>query len=70
VTATWLGEVAAPADGARLECGVCWAIYDPAAGDPSREIAPGTPFAALPADWSCPACDAPREKFLLASADG
>lgn len=65
----WLGEGAPPPDGARLECGVCWAVYDPTLGDPTREIPAGTAFAALPADWSCPSCDAPRERFLLA-ADG
>jgi rubredoxin len=66
----WLGVHAPPPDGARLECGVCWAVYDPRVGDPSREIPPGTPFAALPVDWSCPSCDAARERFLLADDDG
>ena len=49
-----------------MECGVCWHVYDPAEGDPVRQIAPGTPFADLPEDWRCPNCDAPREQFLRA----
>ncbi len=50
----------------RMECGVCWHVYDPAEGDPVWQAEPGTPFAELPADWRCPNCDAPREKFLKA----
>jgi len=49
---------------ARFECGVCWEVYDPAVGDPQWQVPPGTPFAALPAHWSCPNCDAPRERFM------
>lgn len=52
----------------RMECGVCWAVYDPAVGDPTRRIPPGTAFADLPDDWCCPVCDAPREKFLARGA--
>jgi rubredoxin len=48
----------------RMECGVCWHVYDPAQGDPVWQVEPGTPFAELPEDWRCPHCDAPREKFL------
>jgi rubredoxin len=40
-------------------------VYDPAAGDPVWQIAPGTPFAALPAHWRCPNCDAPGHKFMV-----
>ncbi|CAN2535334.1 Rubredoxin+hupI [Methylocapsa aurea] len=48
----------------RMECGVCWRVYDPAEGDPVWQVPPGVAFADLPADWRCPECDAPREKFL------
>lgn len=51
-------------DDARLECGVCWWVYDPLAGDEASQVPPGTPFANLPAYWRCPQCDAPREKFM------
>lgn len=48
----------------RMECGVCWSVYDPAAGDPVWQIPAGTPFSALPEDWRCPHCDAPRSRFM------
>jgi rubredoxin len=62
---SYLGDAERIAAGTRLECGICWWVYDPAVGDPVWQIAPGTPFAALPAHWSCPICDAPRHKFMV-----
>ena len=50
--------------GPRMECGVCWQVYDPAEGDDVWQVPPGTSFAALPDHWRCPRCDAPRERFL------
>ncbi len=50
--------------GERMECGVCWRVYDPAEGDPAWGIAPATPFSEVPDDWRCPNCDAPRSRFL------
>ncbi|MCK1531537.1 rubredoxin [Bradyrhizobium sp. 182] len=52
------------ADVTRLECGICWAIYDPTDGDGVAQIEPRTPFAALPEDWRCPNCDSPKSKFM------
>lgn len=54
---------------ARFECGICWHVYDPAEGDPLAQVPPGTPFAALPAQWTCPECDAPRHKFMVLADD-
>lgn len=65
---TWLGGMDELDDAARMECGICWAVYDPAEGDPASRIAAGTPFSALPEHWHCPACDAPREKFMVLEA--
>jgi len=48
---------------ARYRCTVCDHIYDPAEGDPERNIPPGTPFEALPEDWSCPNCGAGKTDF-------
>lgn len=62
---TYGGDASKLADGASLECGICWTVYDPAEGDPVRQIPQGTPFAALPEDWTCPNCDAPRHKFMV-----
>ena len=50
---------------ARLECKICWWVYDPAEGDAVWQIPPGTAFADLPGHWSCPQCDAEASKFLL-----
>jgi rubredoxin len=45
------------------ECMLCGYVYDPAEGDPSQGIDPGTSFEALPDDWTCPDCGAGKEEF-------
>ena len=55
-------------DDARLECKICWHVYDPAAGDPVWQIPPGTPFSALPEHWRCPNCDGARDQFMVLDA--
>jgi rubredoxin len=47
----------------KWECTVCGWVYDPAKGDPSQGIKPGTPFEDLPEDWVCPECGAPKDMF-------
>ena len=53
-----------PAD-AKLECKICWYVYDPAEGDFESQVPAGTAFATLPDYWSCPQCGAPKSHFLL-----
>ncbi|MEM6482907.1 MAG: [NiFe]-hydrogenase assembly chaperone HybE, partial [Pseudomonadota bacterium] len=53
-----------------MECKICWTPYDPAEGDDYRQIDPGTPFTALPVDWSCPNCSAPKEQFMVLEDPG
>ena len=48
----------------RHECVVCWHVYDPQAGDPEWQVAPGTPFEALPDHWTCPHCATEKARFL------
>jgi rubredoxin len=48
----------------RVECRICWYVYDPAEGDEVEQIPPGTAFADLPDHWRCPQCDAARDMFL------
>ncbi len=57
-------EVLRLSDDSRLECRICWYVYDPAAGDPEHQIPPGTPFRLLPAYWQCPQCDSDPQGFL------
>jgi len=52
-------------DSTRLECRICWYIYDPAEGDAVNQIEPGTPFSALPKHWHCPQCEADKSMFLV-----
>ena len=59
-----LGERQALDDAAKMECGVCWHVYDPAEGDSVWQIPAGTPFSALPEDWRCPNCEAASSKYL------
>ena len=62
---SYLGNRAALKPDSRLECKICWWVYDPAVGDPQWQIPPGTPFADLPPHWRCPNCDCVAEQFLL-----
>lgn len=47
----------------KYKCSICKYEYDPAQGDPTQGIAPGTPFEQLPANWKCPRCKQGKEKF-------
>jgi rubredoxin len=44
-------------------CTVCEYIYNPAVGDASQGIKPGTAFADLPAEWVCPQCGVGKDMF-------
>ena len=37
-------------------CPECGYTYDEQAGNPREGFPPGTPFADVPDDWSCPDC--------------
>ncbi len=53
----------------RMQCKVCWYIYDPAEGCPEAGIEPGTPFADITNTWGCPDCGHPKSSFLPADDD-
>ena len=57
-------------DDSRLECGICWWVYDPALGDEVTQVAAGTPFSRLPDTWRCPNCDAEKSKFMVLGSVG
>jgi len=44
-------------------CQFCGYIYDPAVGDASQKIPPGTAFEDLPDDWHCPDCGLGKDMF-------
>ena len=46
-------------------CLICGWIYDEATGDPEHDIAPGTAWAAVPMNWTCPECGARKEDFEM-----
>lgn len=62
---SYLGDASRLPPGARLECKICWHVYDPAEGDTVWQIPPGTSFADLPVHWRCPNCDGAREQFMV-----
>jgi rubredoxin len=63
------GERRAGDAGTRMECRICWYVYDPAHGDDVWQIPPDTPWDALPDHWSCPNCAAIKADFLVLADD-
>src|SRR5580704_2450429 len=47
----------------RFICRGCYYIYEESRGLPQHAIAPGTPFAILPANWRCPDCGTDKTTF-------
>lgn len=43
-------------------CELCGYVYDPQKG--AEDVPPGTAFEALPEDWECPECLAPKDRFV------
>lgn len=46
-------------------CLICGWIYDEAEGAAEHGIAAGTPWAAVPMNWTCPECGARKEDFEM-----
>lgn len=44
-------------------CNICGWIYDEANGAPEDGIPPGTRWADVPPNWTCPECQARKEDF-------
>ena len=66
---SYLGDGSKLEDDTRLECGICWWVYDPALGDPVWQVPPGTPFTELPPHWTCPNCSALQSQFMVIHDD-
>lgn len=65
---SYLGDDSRLAPTARMECKICWHVYDPAEGCDVWQVPPGTPFTALPDHWRCPVCDGEKAQFMLLDA--
>jgi rubredoxin len=59
------GDAAKLKAASRLECKICWHVYDPAEGDDYWQVPAGTPFAKLPEHWTCPNCDGAKADFMV-----
>lgn len=47
----------------RWMCTICGFTYDEGEGRPEDGIAPGTPWADVPDDWTCAECGAAKAQF-------
>ena len=48
----------------KYRCTVCDYIYDPAVGDDTQGIDPGTAFENIPDTWRCPVCGVPKSDLV------
>ncbi len=48
----------------KMQCKVCWYIYDPQRGCEEFDIPEQTSFNDLPPDFTCPHCGSPKSGFL------
>ncbi|MBF6057676.1 rubredoxin [Thiomicrorhabdus sp. HH1] len=62
---SYLGDDSQINEATRMECKICWYIYDPAIGDDFWQVPPGTPFSQLPPEWRCPDCDGEKDQFMV-----
>ena len=49
----------------KLQCKMCGWVYDEAKGIPDEGIIPGTAWADIPEDWTCPVCGSGKEDFEM-----
>ena len=49
----------------KWRCLVCGFIYDESLGLPDEGLPPGTRWAAVPPNWTCPECGARQEDFEM-----
>jgi rubredoxin len=47
------------------KCIVCGFVYDETKGLPDEGIAPGTRWADVPSDWTCPDCGVSKSDFEM-----
>ncbi len=47
----------------KMKCTICGWIYDPVAGVPNADVAPGTSWEDVDAEFRCPECGAVKKWF-------
>jgi len=57
------GQAAAPFQ--TWKCLICGWVYDESTGAPDDGIAPGTRWADVPMNWTCPECGARKDDFEM-----
>lgn len=62
---SYLGDNSQLTATTKMECKICWTVYDPEKGDDYWQVEPNTPFASLPPEWSCPVCDGAKDQFMV-----
>jgi len=62
---SYLGDDSQITDETKMECKICWYVYDPVQGDDYWQVQPGTPFTRLSAEWRCPECDGEKDQFMV-----
>lgn len=48
-----------------FQCAICGWVYDEALGSPEDGLLPGTRWADIPDDWTCPICGAAKGDFFM-----
>ena len=48
---------------AQYRCTICGYVYDTEKGEERRDVAPGTAWEDVPADFKCPLCGAVKTMF-------
>ncbi|MFD1801480.1 anaerobic nitric oxide reductase flavorubredoxin [Mixta tenebrionis] len=56
-------NAAATDAGQKMICSVCLWVYDPATGEDSQDVAPGTAWSDVPEDFLCPECGMGKDVF-------
>ena len=51
-------------DAAKMQCKICWYVYDPKEGCPENQTPPDTPFRELPEWWTSPNCGNGKNEFF------
>ena len=57
------------ADSTKMQCKICWYVYDPQEGCPENQTPPGTAFKDLPEWWTCPDCGNGKQDVFIPFLD-